>query len=135
MQILYELELFTRQKNVMILTYKELKVRQDDSRVLKDISEVKRQLEKGYSLRTTGSSYQWSTEVKRIKDHFLLELNILGDLFKCKQAALAQDSLQTIMCLNNSTCYLRQRNRNFFDKSLKDVHNLHNNLWKWILNL
>ena len=34
------------------------------------------------------SKYEWSKEVKKIKDHFLLELNTLESLFKSKKAAL-----------------------------------------------
>ena len=40
-----------------------------------------------------------------------------------------------MICISTTKSCLRKRNLVFFDKSVKDIHNAYNNLWKWIMNL
>ena len=85
-QILAEMELYVRQKNLMMFAYKdELWSRQDDSRVVGCILNIKKNLEIGPSKK---GFYEWSEDVGKVKEHFVLEIETLEYLIKCKNSAL-----------------------------------------------
>ena len=129
--MLSEIELYVRQKNLMMFSYKdEIWQKQDDSRVLGCIQNIRTNLTNG-----PNKQKEWSVEVRRIKEHFMLELDTVEHLIKCKNSAMRQDHLTTVLCITHIKELLQRRIVEFYDHSLKDIHNKSNNLWKWILNL
>ncbi|TNV80755.1 hypothetical protein FGO68_gene11666 [Halteria grandinella] len=150
-QMLAELELYIRQKNLMMMTYKDdLFTRQDDTRVRQVIQQIKSILEAGpidQSQRTAKAAqnayqqlghfhqYTWSPDVTPLKEHFLLELTTLELILKNKLSALKQDHLSTILTINQLKDCNARRQEEFNDKHIKEQHNQFNNLWKWLLNL
>ena len=139
----------------MMFTYKEdLFEKKKDKDILNIIKTKKQELEigpkavnidgkhknmKGTMLISSSSAYsskyEWSKEISKLKEHFQLELDVLEQLFKGKNAALRQDHLTSCICMFNAKEFFKARNTDFYDKTLREVHNDVNNLWKWILNL
>jgi hypothetical protein len=74
--------------------------------------------------RRNKRSHQWSEELKSLKEHFSLELKVVDLLMKCKEAALKQDHITTILTMNQlKECY-GERHTKFYERTaLKDLHN------------
>eukprot|EP00347_Sterkiella_histriomuscorum_P023256 403335349 len=156
-QILSEMDCYIRLKSLMMINYHELYKNRNDMKLLQEIKDNQRKLEIGPSvfnhgfanrgnrtgINMVGSSgklmpppkYEWTKEMKKLRDHLSLEFKTLEQLFRCKRAALCQDHITALMCIKITKECLKQRNHEFYEKGLRDQHNQYNNLWKWLMNL
>ncbi len=114
----------------MMLFYRELCQRRDDKNALVELSENKKKIEP--LVQANNPSY-----FKKMLKHFMLELATVEALFKCRERSIVQDVTMATLSLNTSYQNLVIRYKNFFEadsKQICDLHNMYNNLWKWILN-
>lgn len=112
-KILKELELYIKIKSNMKIAYYQLWQKKQDSMFLIGIQEQKSILEQGQWLKefkdnisvTTAQiiHYDWNLSIKRMVNLLMLEINILEYIFKGRRAALTQDHITAMMCINNAT--------------------------------